>query len=146
MLADGAVTNERTTMNTKLALPLAPSRAAAALILSCSDDSPRDADAPVCECPAAEPPLAGRLTTVEDRRENPGAVPGFSAVARCPDGATLLGGGCEADPLASSVVLIAAGRRSTTPDPKLFGCEWRNTNNDSPEYVLAWATCLMPAP
>ncbi|MBE7452740.1 MAG: hypothetical protein HS111_28835 [Kofleriaceae bacterium] len=34
-------------MNTKLALALASSAATAALILSCSDDSPGDADAAV---------------------------------------------------------------------------------------------------
>ncbi|MCL4683054.1 MAG: hypothetical protein KJZ92_17535 [Rhodocyclaceae bacterium] len=130
-------------MNTKLALALASSAATAALILSCSDDSPGDADAAVCDCPAAEPPLAGRLTTVEDRRENPGAVPGFSAVARCPDGATLLGGGCEASANASSVLLSNAGRRPSGP---AFGCSWLNPQNDSPDYILAWATCLMPAP
>ena len=39
-----------------------------ALVLSCGDDSPGDADAAVCDCPAAEAPLAGRVQEFEDRK------------------------------------------------------------------------------
>ncbi len=134
-------------MNTKLALALASSAATAALILSCSDDSPGDADAAVCDCPAAEPPLSGRLTTVENRRTSPGPSPAFILAAECPAGALLLGGGCDADPLAGSLVLRLAGIRAPAGETTLYyGCAWTNTNNDSPQFVSAWATCLTPAP
>ena len=126
-----------------LVLVLAGIAGATAFIVACSDDSPGDADAAVCDCDPAEPPLAGRITRVEQRKT--GATPGFSEAAICPANSTLLGGGCysEGGP-ALDVRLIMAGE-PLAGVPLSFGCRWINTPGLE-VTVVAWATCLLPAP
>jgi hypothetical protein len=80
-----------------------------AFVLSCGDnlsvqanadaaiDAPKVPDAaPICDCPAAEPPLAGRFVVVSLTRtiaaNNTGAR---SAV--CPAGSQLISGSCTTD-------------------------------------------------
>ncbi len=50
-----------------LIIALVGAAVACALILSCGNDSPGDADAhTTCDCPAAEPPLSGRIVRVTE--------------------------------------------------------------------------------
>ncbi len=124
-----------------LVLVLAGAVAAAAFIVACSDDSPGDADAAVCDCPAAEPPLAGRVVRVEDRTTGSFSV--LVPTARCPSGATLLGGGCYTEGNESLTPrLIMSGEPSggTTA----YGCRWSNTTMVEVTTV-AYAICLVPA-
>ncbi|MBP9899755.1 MAG: hypothetical protein KBF28_15355 [Gemmatimonadales bacterium] len=124
-------------------LPVAGFVAGVSFILACSDDAPSSADAAACDCPAAEPPLAGRIMAVA--AETGLAPMGTGApVADCPAGAMLLGGGCTRVG-ASSVV---EGTLSTAGP---FGggssawiCEWTSTSTEA-QQVRATAYCLMPA-
>lgn len=113
-----------------------------ALVVACSDDSPTDADAAVCDCPAAEPPLAGRIVSV---RASEAIAPGGAGGAgvACPAGSTILGGACEIQ----------------TPDAKILLRESRINRTGTPQYVCLWnsegatvantgtaeAICLTPA-
>ncbi len=116
---------------------------AATLVLACSDDAvtPVDAaDAATCDCPAAEPPLAGRIV----KRTQAITVPAngtTSGGAGCMQGETILGGGCTSLQ-SGSLVLKQSGVR---PDAESYDCSWSST---SPTDVPATATavCLQPAP
>lgn len=110
-----------------------------ALVLSCSDDSPGDADA----AENCEPPLEGRITRVDDTKTNQsGTLVGATAI--CASGATLLGGGCEVGGQNdSTLVLNKAGSTLTASG---YGCQWQNPMSITVETVHAWAVCLRPAP
>ena len=120
--------------------------AGVALIVACADDSPGDvdaADAPVsCDCPAAEPPLAGRITRV--RSDNP-LSPGGSGVsaAFCPIGAVALGGACEIQILDANVVLMSTS--FTVGDPHGYRCDWETVGATMPYTGTAEVVCLLPA-
>lgn len=116
---------------------------ATALIVACSDDSPSDADAAVCDCPAAEPPLAGRITSVvSPTTVQPSTSNG--AIASCPQGATLLGGGCRNITGDVNVATIDAGPRRDAPTMPAYTCTWVSTSAN-PVSVQAEAICLVPA-
>jgi hypothetical protein len=125
-----------------LALVAGGALAALSFMIACSDDSPTDADAAACTCDPAEPPLAGRLIRVEDRRTVTADF--LDARASCPDGSLVLGGGCytegngSADPR-----LIKTGE--PTVGASAYFCSWANPQNTQVTTV-AWATCLSPAP
>ena len=123
-----------------LVLVLAGAVGALALVVACSDDSPGNADAAVCDCDPAEPPLANRIVRLEDRRTQ--TTPAVYAGVSCPDGSVLLGGGCHGEgPTALS--LVDSG--SSEGGPLAWACDWRN--QPAVEVtVVAWATCLLPAP
>ena len=124
-----------------LALVLAGIVGATTLIVSCSDDS-SDADAAVCDCAPAEPPLTGRITRVEDRLT--ATQTGFVRTAICPANSTLLGGGCYSEgPSSTGVRLIMAGEPQGG-DPLRYGCDWDNPPGLE-VTVVAWAKCLIPA-
>src|SRR5688500_2286149 len=63
------------------------------LVLSCGDGSPGKVDAAACDCPAAEPPLAGRILVVDQTQTIPGNSLGGQG-AECPQGALRLSGSC----------------------------------------------------
>ena len=75
-----------------------------AFVLSCGDnlssrvdaavDAPKAPDAtPLCDCPAAEPPLAGRVVVIStDETVDPNAE--GSGTATCPVGSQLISGSC----------------------------------------------------
>ena len=115
-----------------------------ALVVACSDDSPGDADAAVCDCPAAEAPLAGRIVSVR-AQGNITANGGGAASAQCAVGGTILGGSCEQMSLDAQVVLLAARIDRTTPTAPVFVCEWWNSGSTA-GLAFAEAICLMPAP
>ncbi len=111
--------------------------AALTLVLSCSDDSPGDADAAVCDCPS--------LMVVQDVRPGQGGSPGLlTAVATCPASYTVVGGGCQVNSGdESGLRLVSAGFRSTAP-PEIYACFWDNPAGTT-TTVTAWATCQSPA-
>ena len=94
------------------------------LVVACGDDSPGDADAATCDCPAAEPPLAGRITVVHGTRLIP-ANGADLAEAVCPMGATLLGGGCRLA-VPDSVFLEEAGPNRDAPAQPAYWCQWKS--------------------
>ncbi len=113
----------------------------AVVILACSDDSPGNADAATCECPAAEPPLAGRivrarLTTVIDPGGN-----GVQSVG-CPGTSTLLGGSCRLMNMDPRIVLISAGLESDNGQG--YRCQWKSSSPVADTGIVD-AICLMPA-
>jgi hypothetical protein len=75
-----------------------------AFVLSCGDnlsiradaavDAPKAPDAsPLCDCPAAEPPLAGRVVVIStDNTVDPNAE--STGTATCPVGSQLISGSC----------------------------------------------------
>lgn len=121
-----------------VALVLGGAAVAVTLLLSCSDDSPTDADAAVCDCPT--------LTTVEDIRPDAGGAPGsVFAIARCPEGSMLVGGGCEAEVgvgQGDQFRLYQAGGRAAS-GPPVYTCRWDNPMGVT-ATVTAWATCQVP--
>lgn len=124
-----------------LVLVLVGAIGATTLVIACSDDSPGDADAAVCECDPAEPPLTGRIVRVENRMT--ASTPALSVGAACAAGATLLGGGCytEGNNMRNPR-LIQSG--FLLPGPNTFSCDWDNPQQNEVTGV-AWATCLTPA-
>jgi hypothetical protein len=121
---------------------LAGGAASAALVIACSDDSPGSADAAVCDCPAAEAPLAGRITRVT----NTTAVEGLEFItldAACPAGATILGGNCKQEGTGDEDVYVFTG--GTTADGTGFHCGWQNNNPDAINVIVE-VTCLTQAP
>lgn len=111
--------------------------AALVLVLSCSDDSPTDVDA-ATNC---EPPLAGRITTVEGTQSTALAV--VSVGASCAAGALRLGGGCEIETQGSlTLQLYEAGDRNGSQNS--YACVWNNPDAIQ-VTVKAWVTCLTPA-
>jgi len=113
-----------------------------ALIVACGDDTPGDVDAAdaACNCPAAEPPLAGRITHVRgDNTLSPGG--GGVASVFCPAGAIVLGGACEVLVTDTNVVLL---------DSRFEGggyrCDWSTVNATMPRTGTAEVVCLTPAP
>lgn len=113
----------------------------AGLILACSDDSPHDADAASCDCPAAEAPLAGRIVERTDTIIISANGQG-SGTAICPAGSTVLGGGCTVEASGAGVgntALFDSGPRSGG-----YTCGWLSTV-PNPSTAKATAFCLVPA-
>lgn len=114
-----------------------------ASVLSCSDDSPGNADAATCECPAAEPPITGRIEIV-NQTQVIAANGRDSQQALCPSGSTLLSGSC-------TVATSTPVRDVTLEQAGFFGSEnaWYCAfkNNEALEVtVKASVRCLVPAP
>jgi hypothetical protein len=118
-----------------------------AMTLSCDDDSPARIDAaPVCDCPAAEPPIT-KQRVVEVR--NTGTLPPSTspnggrgvAGAACPSiNDIALSGNCEIDDRAGQDIVLVeflSGGNGWT-------CFWKN-NTNAPVVVRATVRCLVPA-
>jgi len=118
---------------------------AAGLIIACSDDSPHDADAATCDCPAAEPPLAGRIATTRGTDATLEVSGGGGALATCPAGSTLISGSChliEDGGGSPSASLVNSG-----PDdinPSIWVCNWHNGPGFT-ATIHAEVRCLIPA-
>jgi hypothetical protein len=116
-------------------------------VISCGDgQSPSQADAAVqCDCPAAEPPLEGRIVRAAYDQSIP-AMGSFSAVAFCEDGSTVLSGGCFAR---SSDPKYTLNSSNPTPvgslNPRGWGCDFYN-GTAAAVTSTAYVTCLKPAP
>lgn len=116
--------------------------AGALLVLSCSDDSPGNVDAATCDCPASEPPVAGRIMIVDQTREIPAnSRSGQDAV--CPQGALRLSGSCttaDVNPV-RDVTLEQSGFYGN--DLRSWSCNFKN-NEAVPVTIKASVVCLMP--
>ena len=108
-----------------LTLVVAAGLGGALIVVACSDDSPVDADAAVCDCPAAEPPI----TPARLHRVQTSAIAGTNAVASpsatCPPGELLLSGSCylDVDNTAREVTITFAGQIPS--DPTMQATTWR---------------------
>lgn len=133
-------------MNTKswLAGLLTGATACAVLIVACSDDSPPDVDAAVCDCPAAEPPLSGRIVAVRSNGNPIAAGSSGGAAAACPVGATVLGGACEVMNDDSNI-LLSESRFDRTGGAQ-YVCKWSALNATVANTGFAEAICLLPPP
>lgn len=110
-------------------------------ILSCGDNAPR-LDAGTCDCPAGEPPIAGRLVVLEGiPRVIEAGGQGFAGAA-CTPGLQFLSGTCTNDPPTSieDITLQQFGFDKTN-----FGwlCDFKN-NKTVPVSVKATVLCLKP--
>lgn len=119
-----------------------------AFVLSCSDGSHK-VDAGTCDCPASEPPLAGRFVTVTSGPTvtiAPGAIDGGAAIT-CPVGSQFLSGSCTTsvlNPLPADLVLMESGFFNDPPSiPTGWTCVFQNKGNTA-VTVTARALCLMP--
>lgn len=124
--------------------------AGALIVVACSDDTPHDADAAVCDCPTAEAPItASRINRVES---------GYASVAPndvgvpsvdCPASEVLISGGCEigVDNSAGRIVLAQSHPRSVPVGGPSTGwsCFFRNDGGTGAAEVRAVALCLAPA-
>jgi hypothetical protein len=128
-----------------------------AFVLSCGDnlsvkanadaavDAPKVPDAdPPCDCPAAEPPLAGRFVTVSNTLTI--AANNFGGQgAACPVGSQLISGSCTQDvlDLVRNLTLQQSGFFEIAP--REWFCWFRN-NEPFPVTIRVSVTCLNPAP
>ena len=126
-----------------------------AFVISCGDnlhlrvdaaiDAPKIADAaPICDCPAAEPPLAGRFVVISatqviaaNDKSRQGTV--------CPAGSQLISGSCTTDfinPI-RDVTLQWSGFFDNGAGG--WSCEFRN-NEATPVTIRVSVICLKPTP
>lgn len=111
------------------------------MIMACSDDSPGDADAATCDCPPAEPPLAGRIArTRVTTTIDPNAVGVQSS--SCPAGGTILGGSCRMMEGNRNIALTEAG--IVNGGGQGYECHWSSTSASAGTGIVE-AICLMPA-
>jgi hypothetical protein len=137
-------------------LLLGGSSAGIAFVISCGDnwhlevdaaiDARKTADAaPGCDCPAAEPPLAGRFVISSQLQTIPGNDYGLQSAA-CPGHrGFLLAGSCTTD--VSSPIRNVTLQQSGIYDepPTAWACYFRN-NDPEPVTIRVSLVCLMPPP
>lgn len=117
--------------------------AGVAFVLSCGSESPQTSDAATtCDCPAAEPPLAGRIVSVANTATIASGETG-SQGASCPAGAIVLGGSCLSDD-EGAVPDITLQQSGTYPESAAWLCQWHN-NSPDPVVMRVAVTCLKPA-
>jgi F0F1-type ATP synthase membrane subunit c/vacuolar-type H+-ATPase subunit K len=132
-------------------LALAGLAAGIALALACDGDgSAADAaDGGACDCPAAEPPLEGRIVRVTNSSEI--AAQSIGAVgAGCDEGSLdgkdgiLIGGSCmlEVPDHASDVNLNYSGISGQPGGGNTWACKWTSTIG-TPNTMIATAICLV---
>jgi hypothetical protein len=115
-------------------------------VVACGDDSPQTVDAAEeCNCPASEPPLAGRIVRVEARDDISALNAGGNGVG-CPAGGVALGGSCSLVQVndIEQVRLINAGHPVDPEAPNVWSCRWFNGSNAAVTGVAS-LNCLMPA-
>ncbi len=128
-------------ITSSVVLLLAGMLAGIVLVLSCGDDSPGNADAATCDCPAAESPIAGRLLRVSNTEIiNPNSN-GVEGVA-CPEGGLLISGMCTNETVSSGADLTLQ-QSGTDGNGQGWGC-WFKNNSASPVTIKVTAICLMP--
>lgn len=119
-----------------------------AAVLSCSDGSPRHSDAATCDCPASEPPLAGRIIMVDDivtmgPVNGPENGDGFAGLG-CPSGTQLLSGSCSNTGTSSPDIILRQSGFSINSDNG-WRCLFHN-NTTTPIQIKATVICLKTAP
>jgi hypothetical protein len=114
-------------------------------VVACSDDSPGNVDAAdaACDCPAAEPPLAGRIVSVRATNLLAFGSSGLAG-AECPTGATILGGACDLD-IPDNRVLLTQAKIDRSAGRSFYVCYWSTLTATETRNGTAEAICLMPA-
>lgn len=128
-----------------------------ALVLSCGDnlsvkaradaaiDAPNAPDAaPTCDCPAAEPPLAGRFVVVSNTWAIAANATGHGGVP-CPAGAQFITGSCTTDDPTAMVDVILRESGFLDYPPTAWRCSFHN-NEPMPVMFRASVVCLKPTP
>lgn len=113
--------------------------------LSCEQDNPSRADAAdasMCNCPPAEPPIFGRVVEVKANYVIPANTHGTHGEI-CPgvSPGIVLNGGCTAEPPQPNGSIVL---EQSAPDADGWDCSWNNPSFvDVPVHVIV--RCLMPA-
>jgi hypothetical protein len=128
-----------------------------AFVLSCGDnlsvraiaDAPTDSSkapdaAPTCDCPAAEPPLAGRFVVVSLTQVIAANATGGQSAA-CPVGSQLISGSCTQDLVNPVPNLTLRQSGFFEGFEREWLCNFRN-NEPFPVTIRASVICLNPAP
>lgn len=128
-----------------IVLCIASTLAGAVAVVACSDDSPSDADAAACDCPAAEPPItSARLHRVDGTltQAAPNTVTPVSA--GCPTGEVAISGGCfiDQDRTPRQVWVQASGSLSGGA----WTCNFVNNDLTNTADTHAQVLCFVPAP
>jgi hypothetical protein len=112
------------------------------MVLSCSNDSPHRSDAAACDCPASEPPIAGRLIFVEGLPQTLQAGEQDVATAACMPGTQFVSGTCTAgNPnVLEDIQVQQFGFNQAT---SVWFCAFKN-NELTAAQVKATAVCLKP--
>lgn len=122
--------------------------AGALIVIGCSDDSPADADAATCDCPAAERPLAASRIHRVDGAGTAATNTITSPIALCPAGELFLSGSCyiDQDNTAREVSLMQSGAvpSGATEEARAWQCHFLNTSPTATAEVRAQAMCLRP--
>jgi hypothetical protein len=107
---------------------------AVAAMLACGDDAPNTVDAATdggqCECPAAEPPLTGRIVRPSISGDIPANGVGGASIG-CPPGtsAIALGGGCSLPQSADLLSLRLIQSGPSDVDAQGWTCRWFNSGS-----------------
>lgn len=122
----------------------------AVAVVACSDDSPSDADAAACDCPAAEPPItASRLHRVDSAVQQAAVNTVSIPTANCPQGELLISGSCyiDADRTPRQVWVQSSGMlpSGASMDGGAWVCNFANNDLTNTADVRAQALCLRPA-
>jgi hypothetical protein len=128
-----------------------------AFVLSCGDnlsvkanadaaiDAAKAPDAaPTCDCPPAEPPLAGRFVVVSNT-ETIAANDFGTQSALCPAGSQLISGSCTQDLLNPIPNLTLRQSGFFEAFPTEWWCSFRN-NEPFPVTIRVSVICLKPTP
>lgn len=107
--------------------------------------STQHASATPCDCPPAEPPLAGRFVEVRELHFIPPKGTGVQDVL-CPAGSYLISGSCSTNyDTAIYDVRLRESRHIGSP-PNGWHCSWFNNEVMTGLEFRVAAICLMPAP
>jgi hypothetical protein len=122
--------------------------AGVALVVACDDDAAlpdaRAADAATCNCPAAEPPLAGRIIYVEQTK--PVGTGGVTARANCGLTGIAIGGSCRFKQGSFTPILPGSILAGDLSDPvnSAYSCTIPGLGDPVDDEVTATAVCLLP--
>lgn len=117
-------------------------------VLSCADDSPGNADAAACECPASEPPLTSARYQIVDVPATIAANDTGGQGAGCPVGTLFLAGSCTTatlNPLRDVTLQQSGFFDASDQGVQSWQCRFKN-NEATPVTVKASVICLKPAP
>lgn len=112
-----------------------------AMVLSCGDDA-RHSDAATCDCPASEPPIAGRIVVSESMATIDAGTQGGAGTS-CSPGMVFLSGSCSGDNLQTTEDITLQVAAFNNMDPGGWLCVYKN-NTSSPVRVKASIRCLKP--
>ena len=128
-------------LNHALLFAVSGAAAGIAFVLSCWNHTSQS-DAATCDCPASEPPIAGRIKRISTTK----AVAGLATelgVAPCPDGSLLVSGSCmNGDIGLPDIVLQQSG---VLTDDHGWECVFKNNTNNT-VTIKVTEFCLSPTP